>query len=187
MSLEDELRDYTQAALSRYDRTPEPDEFDSDELEEDQQAGDEVDEEALPAGWNEWVDSLTPAEIEHAKGDADWAEAQFARWQVRQDDQGSDDAGQEVDEAPPTTSSAVVDWVMDHEAEIQAAHHMSAHSYLALLAGSSRAEWTRWANEAGVPVSARPGYGQLTRRAQTELVRADLVAMTQDAWDRLGK
>jgi hypothetical protein len=187
---DNELRDFTDAALSRYDRTTEPDDFE-DELEEDDdpEAPGDVDEEALPAGWNEFVDSLTPAEIERAKGDPDWAEYAFGIWQTRAETafEPTDDQMDDASEPRPRTGGELVDWIHSHAAQIRRDHGMTPHEYVASLVRADRASWEEWATSVGVPLSAKPSYSQLGRGGQAALVRADLAAMTPEDFDRIGK
>jgi hypothetical protein len=196
MSENDELRNYVDAGLSRYERS-EPDDLDELEDDEDQgaeAAGSTTDEEALPDGWNDWVDSLTAAEIERAKGDADWAEYAFGVWQTRAETafEPTDDQMDDAGEPKPRTGGELIDWIRSAAAADPAGFRRdtgtaTADEYIASLARADRASWEQWANRVGVPLSARPSYSQLGRGGQAALVRADLNAMTPEAFERLGK
>lgn len=183
---DNDLRQFTESALARYDRPAEPDDLEDDELEEDedQEVETEADETpGAPAGWDRWVASLSRSDLEIARADSKWAEYQFGLWELREDAKATfekanhpdgSDTGDAPAEIAPQTGGEVVDWVYAHAAEIRRDHGVGPAEYLASIAGASRADWSRFANEAGIPLSAKPSYSQLPLGAQAAVVRADV-------------
>ena len=88
-------------------------------------------------------------------------------------------------EPAPQTGAQVVAWVHAHAGQIRRDFGQTPAEYLAALAGSSRAGWKQWADEAGVPYEARPSFGSIGKAGQLALVANDVSRWTSKDFAKL--
>ena len=204
MSQNDDLRRFADAATNAA-YAPTTDDYEDDFEDEDQEEETASDTpEATPPGWDAWVATLSAEDLERGRDDPQWVEYQFGLWELRQDaadtfakahhPDGSEPAETFEETGPPTllngrpvsSGDLVTQWVMENAAQIRRDHNQSPVEYLAALAGSSRAEWRRWADEAGVDYSARPSFGSIGKAGQSALVANDFQKLTAADWRKIG-
>ena len=167
------------------------DDFEDEEPEEETTA----EAPTTPPGWDAWVATLSAEDLERGRDDPQWVEYQFGLWELRPDadafakahhPDGSEPVEPAETEPMPQTGDQVVAYVHRHAGQIRRDFGQSPAEYLAALAGSSRAAWREWADEAGVAYSARPSFGSIGKAGQSALVANDFQKLTAADWRKIG-
>ena len=186
-----DLERFTRSVLDPSAEQPteydEPDE-DLDNLDPEAEA------DAVPEGWQQFLNSLSPDEMTIAEGDPEWVARRFAAFEAT----GADVQPIEVtptrpaeatlaDGRPVVSGNDVVRWVNESAAQGLLPDGMSAETYIARLAGANRAAYRAFAFEAGLPPDSKPSYNSLSRGSQTEVMQAEVDSWTADTFrKRLG-
>ena len=186
----DEMRNFIDAALSRVERTPEPEAYGGDgflaSVGEATEA--ETPEDETPEGWDRFVDSLSTEDLERAKTDLGWAQEQHGLWLTEQA------AAAEFADGPDPAEVAVefrsggevAAWIREaaasDPAEFRRTTGGTADEFLARLASLSRREWNEWATANHVDLSAKPSWSQLGAGGQSEAIRRDFANLTPADW-----